>query len=413
MHRVIYAWNYIEWGGAQIHFLALIKEARKEFDASVILPEGTDQEFLRFLDAEKVKYDLFRGHLDGRPKSGVLQKLGRHANKIKSEFAMLRAIEKIRVKGSIVHCELLPTTSLLSLVLLALRGPVFVTSHNAMPPVRTWRYALWKAKSRAISLFHNFHFFCTNEHASNYFNQLFSRRVTDDLKITYDSINVPEIENALSAPFDRENELMRFGIDPNKFIVLSVGQFVDRKGRWTLLESASDILRKNKDIVFVWIAPSRPSDVDAERIASYALGDGFRLLKSSDVGTDRPSIIRFFRVGDVFALPSFIEGIPIAMLEAMGLGIPSLSTNVYGIPEAIIDGETGLLIEAGDAAALTDAIERLYCNPMLRKKLAERGRKFVMTKFDERKAATTVVNAYRDSIKPHHQTAPNKIRYES
>jgi glycosyltransferase involved in cell wall biosynthesis len=399
MPRVIYAWNYIEWGGAQIHVLALIKEARKHFDVVVVLPKGTDDQFISFLNAAEIRHEIFSGNLDLKPKSSIFSKIGRHWTRIKSEYAMLRTIKAIGLDNTVVHIDLLPCQSLLSLVWLAARVPVFVTLHNALSPSQKWRYPLWKIKFAAISLFENFNVFCANKHAAAYFRRLFAGHVNANMKITYASVNPVEIDQALASNFDRAAELSRFDIPAGKFVVLAVGQFIDRKGRWVFLETARLLQPIIAEIEFIWIAPSSANAPDKLKIDSYELGSAFRLLLSDEVGNDRISILRFFRVADIFALPSFVEGLPISLLEAMSLGIPSISTNIYGIPEALIDEQTGLLIEPGNADDLAAAILRLYRDRDLRSRLAAAGRQHVVTNFDERDAAKTAVAAYQAAIR--------------
>jgi glycosyltransferase involved in cell wall biosynthesis len=118
------------------------------------------------------------------------------------------------------------------------------------------------------------------------------------------------------------------------------------------------------------------------------------MLLSEDVGKDRESVLKFFRIADVFALPSYIEGVPISLLEAMSLGIPSISTNVYGIPEAIINEKTGLMIEPGRAQDLAAAVLRLFHDAGLRERLANAGRQHAVANFDERDAARIAVSEY-------------------
>src|SRR5690606_4866518 len=65
-----------------------------------------------------------------------------------------------------------------------------------------------------------------------------------------------------------------------------------------------------------------------------------------------------YRKATVFVLPSYNEGLPVSMLEAMSYGMPVIATNVGGIPELVKDGESGQLIVAGDIAALRNAMER-------------------------------------------------------
>jgi glycosyltransferase involved in cell wall biosynthesis len=182
------------------------------------------------------------------------------------------------------------------------------------------------------------------------------------------------------------------------FVVLSVGNFVDRKGRWVFLEAATRVVRSDPNITFVWLTPQLPSAEDEKRIGEYALGDKFRLVQSATLGKERLDVLTFFRIADVFTLPSYVEGLPIALLEAMALERPSISTNVYAIPEAVKDLETGLLIEAGDSAALADAILKLKHDPALRTKLSETGGKFVIATFDERDAAATAIAEYEEAL---------------
>ncbi len=395
MRRLIYAWNYREWGGAQIHFLGLIREARKFYDVSVVLPAGTSAEFFRLMDAQGISYVTFEPAIDATASNGVISKVRRHFLKAKSEYAMLKCIAEIGLDETMVHTDLLPTQSLFSLVWLCSRTDVFITSHNALPPVPSWRWILWKLKFRIISLFDTYHVFCTNEHAARYFSKLYSYRIADKIEITYDSINPEEIQAAMSEPIDRLAELGRFDVPVDKFIVLAVGQFIDRKGRWIFLDSAKMIANADNDLVFIWIMPQGMSETDKQRVASYDLDGAFFPIVSESVSKNRHGILKFFRTADVFALPSFVEGIPISLLEAMALGIPSISTNVYGIPEAIVDGKTGLLVEAGNATELANAILRLKDDPGLRNRIAATGREVVLDRFDERKAARTAVAAYQ------------------
>lgn len=397
MKRIVYAWNYVEWGGAQIHFLALIKEARKHFDVEVVLPSGSDTQFLGFLDAERVAYRQFEGSVDLGSKKGIAAKIGRHVTRIKSEFAMLKAIRSIG-EVAIVHTDLFPGQSLFSLVWLAFRYQVFITLHNAQPAVGKLRWAIWKIKFALISRAETFHVFCTNEHAAGYYRRLFTGRTAEEIRITYDSIDLVEIAKALREPFDREATFISLGLPATKFVILTVGQFIDRKGRWTLLKAAQEVLKKTSDVLFVWVTPALPDPNDQKRIEEYGLDECLELVKSDSVGNERRDILRFFRSADIFVLPSFVEGVPIALLEAMAIGLPVISTKVFGIPEAVIHETTGLLVEAGDASALSAAILRLLNDREHAQDLAFNGKKYAEEKFDERVAARVAADAYLSAI---------------
>ena len=398
MRRIIYAWNYIEWGGSQIHFLALIQEARKMYETVVVLPEGTDPQFLGFLRDMNIDFYEFAGNIDLSEKRGIIQKLQRHWIRVRSEQSMLSKLESVGLTDAGIHTDMLPGQSLLALIWLCIRVPVFITLHNAQPAVPKWRWMLWKIKFGVISMFSNFHVFCTNEHAAKYYSQLFSRRVSDDIKITYDSINPDQIEAARKASFDRSETLDRLGLPKDKSIVLAVGQFIDRKGRWTFLEAAKVVSKTNPEILFLWITPTLPTGSDLDRVNNYSLENVFFIVESQKIGSRRSDILKCFRVADIFVLPSLVEGVPIALLEAMAIGLPCISTNVYGIPEAIVNEETGLLVEPSDPQSLAEAIIRLKTDTNLKNRLAEAGRKLAITKFDERIAARQAVEAYNSAL---------------
>ena len=146
-----------------------------------------------------------------------------------------------------------------------------------------------------------------------------------------------------------------------------------------------------------------PSAADLEKAQSYGLGENFRLITSDQVGSEHIDLFKLMRLADVFALPSYLEGLPISIIEAMGLGIPTISTKINAIPEAVKHLQTGLLIEAGNSIALRDAIQELKDNDELRENLSKNGRKYVLEKFNEKTVAKiaieTYIEAYQQRVK--------------
>jgi glycosyltransferase involved in cell wall biosynthesis len=82
----------------------------------------------------------------------------------------------------------------------------------------------------------------------------------------------------------------------------------------------------------------------------------------------------FFRQADVFVLPSYAEGLPIAMLEAMSYGLPVVAARVGGIPEVLRDGEAGILIEPGDVEGICGAMRRMCSSGEMRERMGRCGR---------------------------------------
>lgn len=398
-NRLVFVWNYLSWGGAQIYFLAIMKAARHDWDILVILPRASSPEIVRYLDELGIEYIFVPYHLDFDAAPTLARKLSRQLNRIKVEYNTFRALLAFDVRSTIFHVEIAPWQSVAFLTAMAIRrAKVFVTLHNFLPDAPAWRKAIWKGRLKYVSRLRGLNFFASNNDTRDRLRGWVTDRFWKRIRVTFTAVDPPQIEAAATAPFERERVLASHGIPLKDFVVLCVGQFIDRKGRWVFLEAARDVRRTESDVSFVWLTPQMPSDDDQRRIAEHDLGDGFRLVLSETLGRDRLDVLTFFRIADVFTLPSYVEGLPIALLEAMALGRPSISTNVYAIPEAVKDLETGILIEAGDSRSLADAIRRLKDDPPLRQRLARRGREHVIANFDERDAAATAIAAYEEAL---------------
>jgi glycosyltransferase involved in cell wall biosynthesis len=98
------------------------------------------------------------------------------------------------------------------------------------------------------------------------------------------------------------------------------------------------------------------------------------------------------RIGqaDVLCLPSFAEGVPVVLMEAMALGVPVVSTRVMGIPELVEDGVSGILVAPGSRAALVDSLRRLAEDHDLRQTLGLAGRRRVEEDYALTRSASTL-----------------------
>lgn len=108
---------------------------------------------------------------------------------------------------------------------------------------------------------------------------------------------------------------------------------------------------------------------------------------------------RLLAEADVFILPSYNEGLPMALLEAMGWGLPAIVTPVGGIPELIRSGENGLLVSPGNLAQLSEAIQRVISDEQLRTNLGNAARRSVMP-YDIKGYCSTLMNIYDMILQP-------------
>lgn len=398
--KLIFFWTYLEWGGAQIYFIAIMKLAKEAWDVVVVLPRTSSAELIGFLERIDVKYEFIDAVIDLSPASSIGAKVRRQFRRLRAELASFRYLLRFDLAESVLHIETPPWQSWLFLTALLLRrANIFVTFHNALPKSAAWRETIWKARMQLTSRFERFHIFTSNKDTKERFHGWVTDECWQKIRVTYTCVDPPEIQKVLSDVPERSVLRRGFGIEADRFVVLCVGRFIDRKGRWVFLDAAKSLIDANPDILFVWLTPQLPEGDELERVNQYGLGDNFRLVLSETVGSKREDILRFYCMADIFALPSYVEGLPIALLEAMALGLAVISTNINAIPEAVLPDETGLLIEAGDAAALARAILSLKNDEPLRRRLAASGKSFVLENFDERAASRIAIDAYEECFK--------------
>jgi glycosyltransferase involved in cell wall biosynthesis len=136
--------------------------------------------------------------------------------------------------------------------------------------------------------------------------------------------------------------------------------------------------------------PDRP-DVERE-LAAGGLSDVVELAG------ERGDVPKLLAAADVFVLSSRSECMPISVLEAMAAGLPIVASAVGGLPEMVVDGETGYLVAPGDATALGDALARLVADPRLRVRMGESGRRRALARFDLPGFAAAHLELYRREL---------------
>jgi glycosyltransferase involved in cell wall biosynthesis len=178
------------------------------------------------------------------------------------------------------------------------------------------------------------------------------------------------------------------GIDPNDVVVLYVGQITEGKGLHVLIEAFNlvhDSFPKTSMIVVgsskVW-GGSKQDEIYERRMIQKATG-----LPIHFVGTIQAADVpEYYAASDIFVCPSIFEeaGGPLVNLQAMASGKPVVATRVGGVPEFVIDGETGILVPA-DAHRMSDAICVLTRDSNLRVSYGKRGQDVALTRFSKQR----------------------------
>lgn len=168
------------------------------------------------------------------------------------------------------------------------------------------------------------------------------------------------------------------GTDEGELRVLCVGRLVHLKGQSMLIRAAAELRDRGIDVRVVLIGDG-PKRGDLERLARR-LGVGDRVELLGSVG--QSEIRAYYEACDIFCLPSFAEGLPVVLMEAMALERPVVTTRIMGIPELVEDGVAGLLVAPGDLVSLTEAIAELAGDPERRAAMGRAGRAKVLAEFD-------------------------------
>jgi len=176
------------------------------------------------------------------------------------------------------------------------------------------------------------------------------------------------------------------GTPSNGIIVTYIGRFVKEKGILDLLEAFLIVSKHHSDIYLLLVGDASSDERDIEIKQKIRVFLNLEDVNSKIVLTGyREDIPEILKVTNIFVLPSYREGLPRSIIEAMAMSIPVVATNIRGCREEVIDGETGILVPPGDVGALASAILKLYRNPDLREKMGSNGRKKAEELYDERK----------------------------
>ena len=195
------------------------------------------------------------------------------------------------------------------------------------------------------------------------------------------------VDTAGFRPSDRDRTLG----EGRPFTVVSVASFLAYKGHVVLLDALAQVVARTVDggggrdsLRLRLIGDGELRPVIEARIAQLGLEPVVELLGWR--GADE--VRNMVGAADAFVLASIVtaegqtEGIPVALMEAMALGIPVIATQVSGVPELVIDGETGILVPHSDPAALARAVNAVIADPVAAAARAVAGRARVERMFD-------------------------------
>ena len=174
----------------------------------------------------------------------------------------------------------------------------------------------------------------------------------------------------------------------------AVSRLSPEKGFAYLLRALGLLRDRGIDLEVV-LAGDGPSRVELERLTDdLRLRDRVRFL-GEVAHSDVPAVLADL---DIFTMPSTWEGFGVSALEASAMELPVVASNIHGIPDVVIDGETGILVPPTDVEALATAIERLAVNAELRRAMGAAGRAYVTREYRWQDNARLMEHLYAKMI---------------
>jgi len=178
--------------------------------------------------------------------------------------------------------------------------------------------------------------------------------------------------------------------------IICVGRLSPEKGQAGLLRVFAALLRDHPSLRLRLVGDG-PDRSNLESLACELGIDGALTF----VGrlSEEETLNEIAR-SDLLVLPSFMEGLPIVLMEAMAIGVPVVASGVAGIPELVEDGVTGLLFEPSNWSDFRAQIERLMSDEELRTKVTKAGREKVSAEFNTRRSAAELSRLFRETNRP-------------
>ena len=195
------------------------------------------------------------------------------------------------------------------------------------------------------------------------------------IDIVYNSVEVPEY-------VQRNNNTNVTG--------LFLGRIGKRKGIYDLIESIKKL--KQQELNFKILVAGDGEIEEAKKVVEQEkLNNYIEILG----WIDKEQATNYLKECDFYILPSYNEGLPMSVLEAMSYSLPVITTNVGGIPEVVLNNENGILIEPGNIEQLANAINSIVKNAELRNKLGEQAHKTIEENFNIKNFIEKINQMYR------------------
>lgn len=276
-------------------------------------------------------------------------------------------------------------------------GKVILTDHTSTPLAdgNLHRGGMWgwlKRLRRRFYMGRVDHFIAV----SNFVGERLKRRSwipAEKVSVIYNGV---DLERFRPAENELEKALLKkqyFGVDRSVSVVTLIGQLTEEKGLLVYLEAIKKLLQNHDDIVFAF-AGAGPLESYLLRYIEQAKNSMIKFLGFRD---DAELILK---ASDIIVVPSvWEEAFGLVIAEASACGVPVIGSRIGGIPEVLLDQQTGIFTTPGHIDELAKAIEQLVYDKKLMEYLSGQGRKHVENKFDLKMQVSETLKLYQHCLR--------------
>jgi glycosyltransferase involved in cell wall biosynthesis len=389
--RIAYILTPVEFGGAEKVCLTFLKNVdRDKFDIAPILltrPWERENEF-----RQKIKKENYTIHEVPVAKSAT-EGYHRIVRCYRLIYSILRerSVDLIHTNGYFADIIGMPLAQMF-------RIPAISTCHGFIS--NNWKYRLYN-KLDLVAL--------------KFFNKIIavSATIKDDLiRSGISESRILVIPNAVEYNYreevsvkTRQYQRRYLNIKENDFVIGYVGRLSEEKGIKYLIE-ASLLLSKSGVPLKVLIIGEGSQRKELEDFVNET-GLNHQIIFTGF----QADIEKWLPALDVFVLPSLTEGTPMALLEAMSFGIPIIASRVGGVPNIVINGQNGILVEAGHSEEIAHSLNLLFQDISLRQKISLEALNLISTKHNSNSWCMTIQDQYAKLIERNEQETKNTISF--
>lgn len=224
--------------------------------------------------------------------------------------------------------------------------------------------------------------------------------IGDENKVKYlgNGIDINYFQKSHLIPEHQQRLKSEFNIPDNALVIAMTGRITQEKGYGELLEAIAILKPEFPTLYLLIIGGQLNTERDEFQTKLYDLIDKKKLKDCVTFTGLRSDIRELLGLANIFTLPSYREGLPRSILEAMAMELPVVTTDIRGCREAVVNKKTGLIVPVKDIKSLAEALKKLLLNPEMRLNFGAMGRQRVEEKFDENFVFQRLAKAYNNEL---------------